>query len=47
MGPETWLHGDINELVTALERGTLQGASYRSVKTGKGASVWRIELKMY
>lgn len=47
MGLEVWLHGDLGELATYLERGTLQGASDGSVKKGKGTSAWRIEPKTY
>ena len=41
------LQGDKNELVKALEQGTLQGASDGSVKNKKGIGEWMVEPKTH
>ena len=41
------LQGDKNELVKALEEGTLQGALDGSVKNKKGTGAWMVVPKTY
>ena len=41
------LQGDKNELVKALEEGTLQGALDGSVKNKKGTGAWMVEPKTH
>ena len=47
IGPSMELQGDKNELVKALEEGTLQGALDGSVKNKKGTGAWMVVPKTY